>query len=67
MPRKHTINVKPGEKLSVDVTPEDVGDWAFHCHLLYHMHAGMFQVVSVRPGEHADPHAGHRMGHGAHQ
>lgn len=67
MPRKHTINVKPGEKLSVDVTPEDVGDWAFHCHLLYHMHAGMFQVVSVRPGEHSDPHAGHRMGHGAHQ
>ena len=50
-PRKHTITVKPGEKLSVDVTPEDVGDWAFHCHLLYHMHAGMFQVVSVMPGE----------------
>ncbi|MAK61023.1 MAG: copper-binding protein [Ponticaulis sp.] len=50
-PRKHTITVKPGEKLSVDVTPEDVGDWAFHCHLLYHMHAGMFQVVSVTPSE----------------
>jgi CopA family copper-resistance protein len=50
-PRKHTINVKPGEKLSLDVTPEDVGDWAFHCHLLYHMHAGMFQVVQVRPDD----------------
>ena len=48
-PRKHTIVVKPGEKLSVDVTADAVGDWAFHCHLLYHMHAGMFQVVSVLP------------------
>lgn len=47
-PRKHTINVKPGEKLSVDVTPGEEGDWAFHCHLLYHMHAGMMHVVSVR-------------------
>jgi FtsP/CotA-like multicopper oxidase with cupredoxin domain len=47
-PRKHTINVKPGEKLSVDVTADAPGDWAFHCHLLYHMAAGMMQVVSVR-------------------
>ncbi len=47
-PRKHTIIVKPGEKLSVDVTADAPGDWAFHCHLLYHMHAGMMQVVSVR-------------------
>jgi FtsP/CotA-like multicopper oxidase with cupredoxin domain len=46
-PRKHTIIVKPGEKLSVDITADALGDWAFHCHLLYHMHAGMFQVVSV--------------------
>ncbi|MEZ5894536.1 MAG: copper resistance system multicopper oxidase, partial [Parvularculaceae bacterium] len=48
-PRKHTVNVKPGEKLSFDVTAEHVGDWAFHCHLLFHMHAGMMQVVSVLP------------------
>ena len=47
-PRKHTIIVKPGEKLSVDVTVDAPGDWAFHCHLLYHMHAGMMQVVAVR-------------------
>ncbi|MEA1941163.1 MAG: copper resistance system multicopper oxidase [Pseudomonadota bacterium] len=53
-PRKHTITVKPGEKLSVDITADAVGDWAFHCHLLYHMHAGMFQVVSVQPGAMAD-------------
>ncbi len=47
-PRKHTIIVKPGEKLSVDVTADAIGDWALHCHLIYHMHAGMFRVVSVR-------------------
>ncbi len=46
-PRKHTINVKPGEKLSVEITADAPGDWAFHCHLLYHMKAGMFRVVSV--------------------
>ena len=48
-PRKHTVNVKPGDKLSFDVTADAVGDWAFHCHLLFHMHAGMMQVVSVTP------------------
>lgn len=53
-PRKHTITVKPGEKLSLDVTADAPGDWAFHCHLLYHMHAGMFRVVSVRDGSEAD-------------
>ena len=49
-PRKHTINVLPGGKVSWDVTAE-AGDWAFHCHMLYHMHAGMFQVFAVRPLE----------------
>ncbi len=50
LPRKHTILVKPAEKVSVDLTADAPGDWAFHCHLLYHMHAGMFRVVSVREG-----------------
>ena len=50
MPRKHTINVLPGGKVSYDVTAEE-GDWAFHCHMLYHMHAGMFQVFKVRDAE----------------
>lgn len=48
MPRKHTVNVLPSGKVTFDFTPE-VGDWAFHCHMLYHMHAGMFQVFAVRP------------------
>ena len=50
-PRKHTIVAKPGEKLSVDITADAPGDWAFHCHLLYHMHAGMMRVVSVETQE----------------
>ncbi len=54
-PRKHTIIVKPGEKLSVDISADHVGDWAFHCHLLYHMHAGMMQVVSVQPEGQGQP------------
>jgi len=47
-PRKHTIVIKPGEKMGVDITADAPGDWAFHCHLLYHMKAGMMRVVSVR-------------------
>lgn len=47
IPYKHTLLVKPGEKLSALVTPVEKGDWAFHCHLIYHMEAGMFQVVRV--------------------
>ncbi len=54
-PRKHTVQVKPGEKLSFDVSAEHVGDWAFHCHLFFHMLAGMFQVVSLLP-EDQNPH-----------
>lgn len=46
-PRKHTLSVKPGEMLSAQITADAPGDWAFHCHLLYHMKAGMFRVVSV--------------------
>lgn len=48
-PRKHTVNVAPGGSVTFDVTTDAVGDWAFHCHLLYHMHAGMMQVITVRP------------------
>ncbi|MNC97721.1 Copper resistance protein A precursor [compost metagenome] len=46
-PLKHTVNLKPGEKMSVLVTADARGDWAFHCHLFYHMEAGMFRVFNV--------------------
>nr|WP_294809530.1 copper resistance system multicopper oxidase [uncultured Sphingomonas sp.] len=48
-PRKHTVIVQPGGKVTWDFTADAVGDWAFHCHLLYHMEAGMMRIVSVRP------------------
>ena len=48
-PRKHTVNVPPGGKVTFDVTTDASGDWAFHCHNLYHMTAGMMRVVTVRP------------------
>ncbi len=54
-PLKHTIVVQPGGTATFDLTANEPGDWAFHCHLLYHMHAGMMQVVTVRPF----PHEGH--------
>jgi len=48
-PRKHTVNVPPGGKMTFDLTADAPGDWAFHCHNLYHMTAGMMRVVTVRP------------------
>jgi CopA family copper-resistance protein len=45
--RKHTVSVKPGHAVTFRVLADAVGRWAFHCHLLYHMHAGMFREVLV--------------------
>ena len=47
-PLKHTVNVLPGGKVSLDLTADALGDWAFHCHMMLHMMAGMFRVVTVR-------------------
>ena len=46
-PYKHTILVKPGEKLSFLVSADEPGRWAFHCHLLYHMELGMMREVRI--------------------
>ncbi|RSV13363.1 MULTISPECIES: copper resistance system multicopper oxidase [Sphingomonas] len=48
-PRKHTVLVQPGGTVTFDFTADAIGDWAFHCHMLYHMASGMMRVVSVRP------------------
>ena len=45
--RKHTIIVQPGKRLTYWVTADALGRWAYHCHLLYHMEAGMFREVHV--------------------
>jgi CopA family copper-resistance protein len=47
LPRKHTVIVKPAERVSVAISADAPGRWAFHCHLLLHMEAGMFRVVEV--------------------
>ena len=52
-PVKHTVNVLPGGKVSVDLTADALGDWAFHCHMMLHMMTGMFRVVTVRHEEDA--------------
>ena len=46
-PYKHTIIVKPAERVSYLVSADTPGRWAYHCHLLYHMEAGMFRTVVV--------------------
>ncbi len=46
-PRKNVVVVQPGASARFDLTANEPGDWAFHCHLLYHMHGGMMQVVTV--------------------
>lgn len=48
-PLKHVINVAPGMTLNADVPVDATGEWAFHCHLLYHMAAGMMQKIIVEP------------------
>ena len=47
LPNKHTVIVPPGGSYSVLVTADEIGEWAFHCHLLYHMASGMMRQVVV--------------------
>jgi CopA family copper-resistance protein len=55
IPRKHTVSVKPAERVSVAVTVDaPLGEWAFHCHLLLHMEMGMFRVIRVTEGPAAE-------------
>lgn len=46
-PYKHTLLLKPAERVSYLISADTPGRWAFHCHLLYHMAAGMFRTVVV--------------------
>ncbi len=46
-PRKNVVIVQPGASATFDLTANEPGDWAFHCHLMYHMHGGMMQTVTV--------------------
>lgn len=48
--RKHTIDMPPGTRRSYRVRADALGSWAYHCHLLYHMEAGMMRQVRVEEG-----------------
>ncbi len=50
-PRKNIVIVQPGASATFDLTANEPGDWAFHCHLIYHMHGGMMQTVTVMAPE----------------
>lgn len=57
MPNKHTLIVPPGKTLTALLTADELGEWAIHCHLLYHMSAGMMNkliVANVNPEQAAD-------------
>ena len=54
LPNKHTVIVEPGKSYSVLVTADEPGEWAFHCHLLYHMMSGMMTKVVVAKFDDAD-------------
>lgn len=58
MPNKHTVIVPPGGTVSVILTADEPGEWAFHCHLIYHMLSGMMTtaVVSKIDSEDTVPH-----------
>jgi CopA family copper-resistance protein len=45
--RKHTINVQPAQRVTYAVSADNPGRWAYHCHMLFHMEAGMFREVVV--------------------
>lgn len=45
--RKHTVNVQPAQRVSYRVSADNPGRWAYHCHMLYHMRAGMMREVVV--------------------
>lgn len=45
--RKHTLSVHPAQRISFQLTADALGRWAWHCHLLFHMDAGMFREVVV--------------------
>lgn len=54
LPNKHTVIVPPGGSYSVLLTADEAGEWAFHCHLLYHMMSGMMRKVVVAKLDAAD-------------
>lgn len=66
LPNKHTVIVAPGDTYSVLLTADEPGEWAFHCHLLYHMMTGMMNKVVVATLDKAAVQAPEKEHHHAH-
>jgi len=47
LPNKNVVIVPPGDSYSVLLSADEIGEWAFHCHLLYHLMAGMMNKIIV--------------------
>ncbi len=50
-PIKHTFDIKPMETVTIEFDANEEQDWFFHCHILYHMMAGMARIVSYERSE----------------
>ncbi|WP_252375091.1 MULTISPECIES: multicopper oxidase family protein [unclassified Nonomuraea] len=64
-PRKDTVNIKPRERLHIDVHAGNPGEWMFHCHNLYHQEQGMMGAIGYGQAPPLRPdmiHGGHSAG-----
>lgn len=66
LPNKHTLIVAPGDTQAAWLTADEPGEWAFHCHMLYHMLAGMMTQVVVAKAAPGTGHTLHTMDHAGH-
>ncbi len=70
-PVKHVVSVAPGTTVEVETEFDAEGLWPLHCHLAYHMEAGMMRTLLVEGGptgfdaSKAPAHAAHLMGRGS--
>jgi FtsP/CotA-like multicopper oxidase with cupredoxin domain len=65
-PAKHVVNVAPGTTIYTETEVDALGNWAFHCHLLYHMETGMFRNVIVEGGPQTAALTNERPAHAGH-
>jgi FtsP/CotA-like multicopper oxidase with cupredoxin domain len=66
-PRKDTVNIRPRERLNVDVLADNPGEWMFHCHNLYHQEQGMMGALGYGPPPPHTANMGHHQQTGYHQ
>ncbi|MEN6318471.1 MAG: copper resistance system multicopper oxidase [Syntrophaceae bacterium] len=71
LPNKHTVIIAPGDTYSMLLTADEPGEWAFHCHMIYHMLTGMMtKVIVSKPDKSSPPPAApshHDAGHDMHR